>query len=421
VFGGKRKKNRIPVSLEERNIRANVWNGLFASINSNMVNNFLGIYARDLGASSFQFGLLTSLPALVTTFTILPGLPLVERLKDKARFTALMALAGRLFYLLFALASFFQPSVWLLLLFVALAALPNAWSGLSWTALIGESISQEKRAMAFSARNRLIAIFGILATMAAGQMMEVLAFPWSYRVVFASAFLFALFEVYTLLLLKPLASEKIPINRVRVGSLIRQNPLYRQFLVGSLFFQAGFQFALPLFTIYTLRDLGASPLWVSSIVIVSGVAQVAAYPLWARWSHRFGGIVPLVWSLLLMALNPLLYASVTSLWPLLLFNLVAGFGWSGFNLISFNTLLETCPPGARERGVAIYNLFMNLTAILLPLLAVALADWIGIRWALVVGAGLRLSGAAYFFSTGRGHFGPFLLPKGFSIKKRTLI
>ncbi|MEI6308291.1 MAG: MFS transporter [bacterium] len=421
MFGRKRKKNRNPASMEERNIRANNWNGLFASINSNMVNNFLGIYARDLGAGSFQFGLLTSLPALVTTFTILPGLPLVERLRDKMRFTAVLALAGRLFYLLFALASFFQPSVWLLLIFVALAALPNAWSGLSWTALIGESISQEKRATAFSARNRLISIFGILATMAAGQMMEALAFPWSYRVVFASAFLFALFEVYTLLLLKPLHLEKIPTSRVGVGQLIRGNPLYRQFLIGSLLFQVGFQFTLPLFTIYTLRDLGASPIWVSLIVIVSGVAQVAAYPLWARWSHRFGGIAPLVWSLILMSLTPLLYASVNSLWPLLLFNLVAGFGWSGFNLISFNTLLETCPLGARERGIAIYNFFMNLTAILLPLLGVALADWIGIRWALAVGATLRLGGVAYFFSTGRDHFGAFLLPKGFSIKKGTLV
>lgn len=421
MFGRKRKKSRKASSVEDGNIRANIWNGVFASINGNMVNNFLGIYARDLGASSFQFGLLTSLPALVTTFTILPGLPLVERLKDKTRFTAAMALAGRLFYLLFALASFFQPSVWLLLLFVALAALPNAWSGLSWTALIGESISQEKRAMAFSARNRLIAILGILATMAAGQVMEVLAFPWSYRVVFVSAFLFALFEIYTLLLLKPITLETIPASRVGVGQLIRSNPPYRQFLVGSLLFQVGFQFALPLFTIYTLRDLGASPIWVSLIVIVSGVAQVAAYPLWARWNHRFGGIVPLVWSLILLSLNPLLYASVNLLWPLLLFNLISGFGWSGFNLISFNTLLESCPLGARERGVAIYNLFMSLTAILLPLLGVVLADWIGIRWALAVGAALRLGGAVYFISTSRGHFGAFLLPKGFSIKKRTLV
>lgn len=421
MFGRKRKKNRNPISIEEGNIRANNWNGLFASINSNMVNNFLGIYARDLGASSFQFGLLTSLPALVTTLTILPVLPLVERLRDKTRFTALLALVGRMFYLLFALASFFQPSVWLLLLFVALSALPNAWSGLAWTALVGESISQEKRATAISARNRLISIFGILATMAAGQMMEVLAFPWSYRVVFASAFLFALFEVYTLLLLKPLTLEETPTIRLGMSQLIRCNPLYRQFLVGSLLFQIGFQFALPLFTIYTLRDLGASPTWVSLIVIISGVAQVAAYPIWARWNHRFGGIVPLVWSLILMSLTPLLYASVNLLWPLLFFNLLAGFSWSGFNLISFNTLLETCPSGARERGVAVYNLLMSLMAILLPLFGVVLADWIGIRWALAAGTVLRLGGVAYFISTSRGHFGAFLLPKGFSIKKRTLL
>jgi MFS family permease len=421
VFGKKRRTSFNPANPEERNVRANVWNGLYSAVNSNMVNNFLGIYARDLGASSFQYGLLTALPALVATFVILPGLPLVERRQDKTRFTAVMALAGRLFYLLYALASFLQPSVWFLLVFVGLSAMPNAWSGLSWTALIGESICEEKRALAFSARNRMISVFGILATIGAGQLVEWLAFPWNYRIVFAVAFLFALMEVYTLLLLKPLYREDRPQTSVQLKDLLRTNPQYRRFLIGSLFFQVGFQFTLPLFTIYTVRDLAASATWVSLIAIASGIAQVVAYPLWARWSFRFGGIPPLVWSLVVMSLTPLLYASSDILWPLLLFNLVSGFGWAGFNLVSFNILLETCPTGFREKGIAIYNLLMNVVAIVCPLLGVALGDWIGIRWALVVGAFLRGSSVLYFFFAAKGHFGPFLFPKGFSFKKQTLI
>jgi MFS family permease len=182
---------------------------------------------------------------------------------------------------------------------------------------------------------------------------------------------------------------------------------YRSFLTGSLLFQVGFQFALPLFTIYTLRDLGASPLWVSLIVVSSSIAQIFTYPIWARWNDRYGWIKTMIWSIAIMSSSPFLYALTTTLWPLLLFNLVAGFGWAGYNLVSFNALLQTCPSGAREGGIAYYNMLMNGIAAVLPLVAVLISDWIGIRWALGMGAGLRMMGVVYFYlsiPSHRSHF-----------------
>lgn len=400
------KSSKTKLDPIERNIRANTLNGAYAAINQNMVANFLGVYARDLGASAFQFGLLTALPALVTAVVTLPGLPLVERQRNKAIQSAVLALGSRFFYLLYALASFFAPSVWLLLIFVGLSALPNSWATLSWTTLIGEAIPEGKRAMAFSQRNRLISICGLVATMGAGQLMEWLAFPWSYRLVFLLAFLFALLEVFYLLALRRTEpAEKVQLSmRWRELSCLRE---YRSFLTGSLLFQVGFQFALPLFTIYTLRDLGASPLWVSLIVVSSSIAQIFTYPIWARWNERYGWIKAMIWSIAIMSSSPFLYALTTTLWPLLLLNLVAGFGWAGYNLVSFNALLQTCPSAAREGGIAYYNMLMNGIAAVLPLIGVLASDWIGIRWALGMGAGLRMLGVVYFYfsiPSHRAHF-----------------
>lgn len=395
-----RKTNLDPI---KRNIRANTLNGAYAAINQNMVANFLGVYARDLGASSFQFGLLTALPALVTAIFTLPGLPLVEKQRNKAMQSAVLALGSRFFYLLYAMASFFAPSVWLLLIFVGLTALPNSWATLSWTALIGEAIPEGKRAMAFSQRNRLISICGLVATMGAGQLMEWLVFPWSYRLVFLLAFLFALIEIFYLLALRqtePAEKVQMPMRWRELSGLKE----YRSFLTGSLLFQVGFQFALPLFTIYTLRDLGASPFWVSLIAVSSSIAQIFTYPIWARWNDRHGWIKAMIWSIAIMSANPVLYAVTTTLWPLLLLNLVAGFGWAGYNLVSFNALLQACPSGAREGGIAYYNVLMNGIAAVLPLIAVFVSDWIGIRWALGIGSALRMLGVAYFYFSIRSHF-----------------
>lgn len=404
------------------NIRANNLNGVFSSITQNMVPPFLGIYARDLGANYFQFGLLTALPALLTSLTLLPTQRWLQGRKNKSVLTAALTAVSRLFYPLFALASFFYPSVWLLLVFVAFSAFPSSWANLTWTALIAEAIPEADRAVAFSARNRLMAIFGIITVMVAGQLMDILTVPFNYRLVFFGSILFSVLEVYYLVALRPLKKEEEEKGQeLPLRELLRSLPNFRNFAVGTLLFQLGFQMALPLFTIYTVQHLQATAGWVSAIAIASGVAQIGTYPLWARWSTRFGGVVALVWSTLLLSLSPLLYALSTSLWPILFFNLLIGFAWAGVNLVTFNYLLEVCPPAKKEKAIAFYNTIINIAATICPMLGVLIADWIGIRLALVLTAFLRAVGAFYFYFKGRGQFGRWLLPKGYLSRKSTLL
>ncbi len=413
-----RKKNADPRLI---NIRANNLNGVFSSITQNMVPPFLGIYARDLGASYLQYGLLTALPAFLTSLTLIPTQRWLQGRRNKVSLTAILTAISRLFYPLFALASFFHPSVWLLLIFVAFSAFPSSWANLTWTSLIAEAIPEADRAAAFSSRNRLMAIFGIVAVMATGQLMDILAVPLNYRLIFFGSVLFSVLEVYYLLALRPLSKEEVRGRDVPLRELLRSSPDFRNFAVGTLLFQLGFQMALPLFTIYTVQHLQATAGWVSAIAIASGVAQIGTYPLWARWSTSFGGVVALVWSTLLLSLSPLLYAISTSLWPILFFNLLIGFAWAGVNLVTFNYLLEVCPPAKKEKAIAFYNTMVNVAATICPILGVVIADWIGIRLALVITALLRAVGGLHFYLKGRAHFGPWLLPKCYLPRKRSLL
>jgi|YelNatPaOPRAMG01_1025707.scaffolds.fasta_scaffold04761_3 MFS family permease len=395
MFSGMKAREKAGL---KNNIWANNWNGLFNSIAQNMVLPFLGVYARDLGASSFQFGLLTALPSLVTSLSLLPGLPLVEKQKNKVKFTALLTLISRIFYPLFALATLIHNGVYVLLIFYALSALPWSWSSLSWKSLIAETIPEEGRNQAFSQRNRLVAISSIVITLITGFVMDALGFPWSYRIVFLTSIIFSLAEVFFLFQMKPLIKtpeaerEVVPLKRI-----FETNSGFRSFTVGTLIFQIGYQGTLPLFTIYTVQYLKASPGWVSLISIASALSQIVFYPLWARWAKRYGQELMMSITTFLMALSPVFYAISNSLLFLVLFNLLIGAFWSGYYLVSFNFLLSISPYRSRERYIAVFNSLTNLSASFLPLLGVALAGWIGIKLAFLVGALFRAMSGVYFF------------------------
>jgi MFS family permease len=383
------------IAIPEKNIKANNLNGLFNAVAQSMVLPFLGVFARDLGASSFQFGLLTALPSMVTTFSLLPALPWVERQKNKAKLTVTLTLIARIFYPLFALATLVEHGVPLLLLFYGLSAIPWSWSSLSWKSLMAEALPEERRNQAFSQRNRIVAIFSIGITLITGFLMDAMGFPLGYRVIFLASIIFSLAEVFHLFQIKPLKELKAEKEEISFGKMFRENKPFRHFCFGSLIFQVGYQGTIPLFTIYTVLNLQATPGWVSLIAIASGLGQILFYPLWARWAKKYGQELMVAVATFLMALSPVFYAVSTSLLPIVLFNLLIGAFWAGFNLISFNYLLQVSPPGTREKHIAVFNTLMNSVAIFLPLLGVALADLIGIRVAFLVGAVVRAGGGLF--------------------------
>lgn len=391
---GKKRKERTQLEI---NIRANSFNGLFNSIAQNMVLPFLGVYARDLGATSFQFGLLNALPSTVSTLSLLPALSWIEKQKDKVKFTAILTLVARIFYPLFALATVLDNGVYLLLIFYGLSALPWSWSSLSWKSLVGDAIPEESRDHAFSQRNRIVAISSIAITLLAGIIMDALKFPWSFRVVFLASFLFSLAEISFLFRMKPLTHGSESRVFIPLSNMFKVNPEYRRFTIGNLIFQIGYQGLLPLFTIYTVQNLKATPGWVSLISIASALGQIVFYPLWAKFSRRFGKRLMISLASFLMALSPIFYAVSTNLLSLVIFNFIIGSFWAGYYLVSFNFLLSVSPSDSRERYIAVFNTLTNATGIFLPLLGVGLASLIGIRLAFIVGAAFRAGSGLYLF------------------------
>lgn len=437
-------------SVLKKNIRTNNLQGIFSSLAQNMVGPFTGIYAIKLGASNMQVAMLSSLPALLALFGMLPGALLVDRRREKKLVTALLFLWTRSFYLLMAAVPFF-PTPYRPALFVtavALMNLPGSIAGVAWQSMMAGVIPESQRGRAFAQRNQYMVVAGTLATLTTGRMLDLIGAPTGYQIFFTLAFVLALGEVAFLLELRegvaaaperemdpgerpwkrgdwrgqpfrgrglrrrvPTSGETTPLwHRVfsnlswkrgrqnlaawwgRQGQILREKP-YRDFLGSTLLLYFGWQMGWPLFLKYQVTHLGANNSWMSYFNLVSSVVSFFAYPFWGRFSDRRGPRTALIYASAGLGLVPIFFSLSTTLSAVLLINLYTGVVASGLNLLLFNGLLEVSPVEGRTTSIAFYNTLVNLSATVAPVVAMSLYQSVGVHRALYVAAAFRFLGA----------------------------
>jgi MFS family permease len=81
---------------------------------------------------------------------------------------------------------------------------------------------------------------------------------------------------------------------------------------------------------------------------------------WGRFTDRFGNKRALIYSSYLITLVPLAWMLSTNFWYLLAVHIVGNALWAGFNLASFNYILDACSAPKRARCFAYFNIIVGL-------------------------------------------------------------
>ncbi|HSL93539.1 MAG TPA: MFS transporter [Bacillota bacterium] len=400
--------------LLEQNIRLNVYHGIIANIALNMVNPFVGIFAVRLGATNYQIGLVSSAPALVGLLAMIPGGKFVDTRVDKKRWCAIFMLLHRLFYLLLAAIPFFTPDkrAGVLVLTLALMNLPGSIANVSWQGFISRVVPQKRRASAFAKRSLAMNVSGTIAVLIAGRLLDIITYPVGYQLVFAAAFVFAFTEIWVFRHLQELpdaaegaVTTEIPVKvflaglpRAIISDLkeIVTKSRFMRFALTSIFFYFAWQVAWPLFTLYQVRELGATNQWVSILNLSNTGGSLVGYGFWSKYMERNGSLKTLFVSTLGMFVVPVVYAFSRSFYTIAFFNILTGAIFSGVMLSLFNSLLDMTPDERKTTYIAYYNTAVTASAIFAPMAGVALLGLLGYRWAFLATGALRLAGSLAF-------------------------
>lgn len=167
-----------------------VWFGLaFAA-----TNRFLPVFAIRVGASPFELGLISSLPALLLLITSTLGAWWRNRFHTTLRALMPVAFIVRLPFLLPVFTPLFpqkwQP-IWVVLS-VSLPALAQGMAGVIFVGLMRESVSNRLMTQLLSFRQLAFNLAIGVAAIAYGFWLEQAPFPQNYQSMYILAFFFAL-------------------------------------------------------------------------------------------------------------------------------------------------------------------------------------------------------------------------------------
>lgn len=400
---------------------------------------FLAVFATRLGAQPFQISLLTAGPAGVNLlFSLhagrwLEGKPLIPT-------TFWSALITRLGYLGFFILPWLVPvegQVWGVVLITLLMSVPGTLVAISFNAMFADVVPAEWRADLVGKRNALMAISMTVTTLLCGQLLDRIAPPYNYPVVFALGALGAFMSAYHLSRLRGAAAPGEPagnpgihpatmvahLRRLHFANLLRLPALrlpalrrpangsppitspgnrkgllrldllrgsFGSFLAALLVFYTCQYLPLPVFPLVFVRELHLSD---SAISLGTSMFNATMFlgSLWlSRFGARYGHRRLMLAGTLGYSLYPLLLGLAGNATPYWIASLTGGGIWAIAGASLTNRLMERVPVEDRAAYMAQHNLVLNLGILAGSFAGPALGSQIGLQQALIVAAGLRM-------------------------------
>lgn len=379
---------------------------------------FLAVFATRQGASSFQIGLLSSVPALVNLVVSLPAGSWLSRQRI-GRAVFLTSLIQRSFYIVMVVLPVLlvpEAQVWTIVMITFLMSVPGAAMTVGFNSLFGEAVPVEWRGQVVGIRNAILSIVTTGFTLISGQILEHMPFPAGYQVVFAIGVVGALVSSAHLYLLSRLVGTKaaegiimpartaagrrlaVELRQIYQRGLqslrldVMRGPFAQLMLL--LFGWHLVQFMpIPLITPFVVNELQLSDQVISLASSCFNVTVFLGSLRLSQLTHRFGNKI--LTGVGIMGLG--LFPTLTALGPAgyIWGNLIGGLAWALAGGALYNLILEKCPGHDRPAYLAWYSMVSNAAILLGSTAGPAIAGVIDPQIALIIfGIGRLLAGIA---------------------------
>lgn len=398
----------------------------FGVLNASTLS-FISVYVVRIGATAFQVGLMSAIPAVLA---IVLSIPAGWWLRNQAvdRVTYLTSVLFRMFYLLWIPLPILFPEpaqVQFVLAVTFLMSVPGTALAVGFNALFADAVPPEWRGQVVGIRNALLAVSFILTSLFCGVILDRVSFPYNYQIVFALGFLGSVMSSYHLYKIRLTGEKPLRVERtlgdlampgvtrilgdaIRSGVALRfltrlrtlrpprfstlRGPFGRVLLL--LFaFHLTQHLAIPLFPIYWVDRLHLPDQTLSlGNALFYGTVFLGSTQL-ARLTQHWGHYRITVAGTLLMAAYPSLTAMTQDVTLYLITSIIGGLAWALAGGALGNYLLDKIPADERPGHLAWYIVISNSSILLGSLGGPLLSQLIGLVPALVLIAFGRLMSA----------------------------
>jgi len=373
-----------PEKLPSKLIKNSFGDGIFATVFATLTSGvFLTGFALYLGMSEFAIGLLAAMPYAATLFQ-LPASILITRTGRRKKITVFNAAFGRLTWLLIlavALLPVASPALKIILVLV-LIFLSHAFVSISyvaWFSWTSDLVPDRLLGRFFGTRNMINGIAGMVAIVGFGYLLDYLTRNApdgqirGFSLIFISAVACGIISVGFLKRVADPVKSEAKYSPTRLADF--RKPLRRKnfkfFLTYSMLWNFSVYFASPFFTLYFLRDLGFSYAFVSTMGMISALADLTAMRLWGSISDRVRNKTVIQACSWITVFLPFLWTFVRPghvVLPVLL-HILGGAFWAGIHLCANNLVLRITPREERAICFSLHNILAGIGATAAPIAA----------------------------------------------------
>lgn len=387
------------------NLKRYWFDGLFAAASDTIPINYLTLYLLALGATGSQVGLFTALTSLAAAACLLPGALLVERYGHRKDITVWfgggLARFALLVLALLPLGFTGQALIWAVILLSVIRSAAGNLAFPAWMSLTGDIVPQEGRGRYFGSRNLVMGIAGIAMTYLVGEFITRVGSPQGYQLSLMLAFGVGMFSTWFFSRIKdqqagqPVHSS-MSVSLPEIWKDLRAAPLFLSFCFASALWNLSINVAGPFFNVYMVQDLKFTAAMVGLTAVSTSITRLLIQKKVGEISDRWGpGRVQMV-CMFLIPILPFIWVFITRLWQVVVLNLLGGFLWGAFDLVSFNFLLQLTPAAVRARYSAIFQIVVTVALAGGAALGSGIILWWGYSGIFLV-SGLGRIVAALFF------------------------
>lgn len=375
-----------PAASRERAMRNLWWDGFFADGAEVIWLQYLALYALAFGAGTWLIGVLAAVSNLLAALSMWPGAVVAERTRRyKFIVMATSGGLGRLALLLLVIIPWFATghlALGLIIVAAAMRGFLNSVAMPAWNAFAAEFVPEKLRGRYFSSRNFARQVSNLAAAPLAGFVIYRLGGMAGWQTAWLIALMASLASsaFYLRIPTDASAAAEPQVARTGVAAFSTWRDARLLWFAGtSAFFQLAVMIAGPFFSVYFVRELGASTLWVGITAAMMPLAGIVSQPLLGRLNDRLGPKWLLVASGLALPIAPWLWILATQPWHIVFINLIAGALWSANLLATLNLVLDIAPPEKRPSYSGLQQAGIFFASCLGPLLGGFLIPAVGFK------------------------------------------
>jgi len=406
-------QNRLSDEEIRLGMRYSIKDGAAISARDSIFSNFTIPFALALGAGTEAIGFITAIPQLATSlFAPFIG-NMIEGAKSRKELCTAALLLSHLLWLPVAILPLLflagMENLWIFLLFITAAQMARSLGSIAWSTWIADIVPEKIRGKFFAKRNMAASAAALCATLFGGWLLGVTDGTMGFTALFVIAVIFGLISYGFLRKTPDMKTQDVKrrfyFKFSEIPKIFRSNPNFKNYTMLAVAFNFAVYLASPFFAVYMLREMGIGYEWFAVVVATEVIAMILTQRYWGGLADRFGDRPIMAVCGVLVSLYPAMWFFITEPWHILFASVLSGIAWSGFDIASFNYLLDVTPEKHRPFHICDFRMLANIGIIAGPIaggfLAVVFANttflWLaGMQLVFLLSFILRGASIAFF-------------------------